>query len=95
MKDAKQKLKIEFEANLKQTSRPKEENESNENAQSETIQTEVDKTDNEHSISNGKKELPQKLEMQPGVVLKFSADHSVDKRSLRVMHLTLRLILKG
>ena len=83
MKDAKQKLKIEFETKQEQTS------ETNEKSQEDKeVKTEQDSTDSlETSEKTGKKEkkeLPQKLEMQPGVVLKFSSDENIDKIQLRV-----------
>lgn len=75
MKDAKAKLKIEFEANTDQSPKPIE------------TENEKDKTgeeNNEEIVSKEKKEPPQKLEMQSGVVLKFFSEENIDKRQLRV-----------
>jgi ribosome-binding protein aMBF1 (putative translation factor) len=98
MKDAKQKLKIEFEDKTEQSSKTNEKSQEDEEAKTEEDKTEEDKTeedkteedktesveDNEETASKNKKELPQKLEMEPGVVLKFSSDENIDKRQLRV-----------
>jgi ribosome-binding protein aMBF1 (putative translation factor) len=108
MKDAKQKLKIEFEDKTGQSSKTNEKSQEDEEAKTEEDKTEEDKTeedkteedkteedkteedktesveDNEETASKNKKELPQKLEMEPGVVLKFSSDENIDKRQLRV-----------
>ena len=78
MKEAKEKLKIEFDAKPEQTSKTNE----------KSLDNKEDKTDSfenvEETAKKEKKELPHKLEMQPGVVLKFSSDENVDKRQLRV-----------
>ena len=103
MKDAKQKLKIEFEDKTEQASKTNEKSQEDEEAKTEEDKTEEDKIeedkteedkteedktesveDNEETASKNKKELPQKLEMEPGVVLKFSSDENIDKRQLRV-----------
>ncbi|CAB4001880.1 la-related 7 isoform X7, partial [Paramuricea clavata] len=87
MKDAKQKLKIEFEDKTEQASKTNEKSQEDEEVKTEEDKTEEDKTervkDNEKTASKNEKELPQKLEMEPGVVLKFSSDENIDKRQLR------------
>ena len=83
MKEAKQKLRIEFDAKPEQTSKTNE----------KSVDNKEDKTDSfesgEKTTKKEKKELPQKLEMQPGVVLKFSSDENVDKRQIRNLFSTI------
>lgn len=78
MKDAKAKLKIEFDAKTEQTPKPIE----NENEKDKTDKDNFE--NNEKIVSKEKKEPPQKLEMQSGVVVKFSTEENIDKRQLRV-----------
>ena len=73
MKDAKQKLKIDFQAK---------------GGQSDEDKTQLAKIDSlegtKNTVNQKKKAPPQKLEMQPGVVLKFYCDKNTDKRQLKV-----------
>ena len=83
MKEAKQKLRIEFDAKPEQTSETNE----------KSVDHKEDKTDrfesDEKTAKKEKKELPQKLEMLPGVVLKFSSNENVDKRQIRNLFSTI------
>lgn len=73
MKDAKQKLKIDFEEKGRQSEEDK------------TQHVKTDSLEGNENIANQKKKAPpQKLEMQPGVVLKFYCDDNTDKRQLKV-----------
>jgi hypothetical protein len=88
MKEAKQKLKIEFDV---KPEHPSKTNEKYDNHRG-------DKTDSsenrEKTAERGKKELPQKLEMQPGVVLKFSSNENIDQTQLRVCKFKAKIIKK-
>ena len=68
MKDAKQELRIDFEVKVEKSKEDK----------ADTLEG------NENITNNKKREPPQKLEMQPGVVLRFSCDENTDKRKLKV-----------
>ena len=88
MKEAKQKLKIEFDV------KPEHPSKTNEKYDNHRGDKTYSSESSEKTAEKGKKELPQKLEMQPGVVLKFSSDENIDQTQLRVCKFKAKIIKK-
>ena len=84
MNDAKKKLKIEQEA--KEELRSKKNNEENQE-RTETEENRTLESGEKTTIRKEKKQPPQKLEMQPGVVLKFYSDENMHLIQLKVCKL--------